>query len=104
VRTNAAATFADGMACRDPAAEALKIISKGAARIVRVSEDDIAEAIRIYYSATHNLAEGAGAAPLAGLLQEKDRYAGKRAGLILSGGNIDMPVLAQILRGETPVV
>jgi threonine dehydratase len=102
VRTNAAATFADGMACRDPAAEALDIISKGAARIVRVSEDDIAEAIRIYYSTTHNLAEGAGAAPLAALMQEKGRCAGKRAGLILSGGNIDMPVLAQILRGETP--
>ncbi len=102
VRTNSAATFADGMACRDPAAEALDIIGKGAARIVRVSENDIAEAIRIYYSTTHNLAEGAGAAPLAGLLQEKSRYAGKRAGLILSGGNIDMPVAAQILRGETP--
>jgi threonine dehydratase len=102
VRTNSAATFADGMACRDPAAEALDIIGKGAARIVRVSENDIAEAIRIYYGTTHNLAEGAGAAPLAGLLQEKSRYAGKRAGLILSGGNIDMPVMAQIFRGETP--
>ncbi len=102
VRTNSAATFADGMACRDPAGEALDIIRTGAARIVRVSEDDIAQAIRIYYSTTHNLAEGAGAAPLAGLLQEKDRYAGKRAGLILSGGNIDMPVFARILRGETP--
>jgi threonine dehydratase len=104
VRTNAAATFADGMACRDPAGEALEIIRKGAARIVRVSEDDIAEAIRIYYSTTHNLAEGAGAAPLAALMQEKGRYAGKRAGLILSGGNIDMPIFARILRGETPTV
>ena len=60
--------------------------------------------IRDSYSTTHNLAEGAGAAALAGLLQEKGRYAGKRAGLILSGGNIDMPVFAQILRGETPAV
>ncbi len=104
VPTNSARTFADGMACRDPQPEALEIIVKGAARIVAVSEDDIAEAIRIYYTTTHNLAEGAGAAPLAALLKEKDRYAGKRVGLVLSGGNIDMPVLAQILRGETPAV
>ena len=104
VQTNSAATFADGMACRDPAPEAFDIIRKGAARVVAVSEDEIAEAIRVYYSATHNLAEGAGAAPLAALLKEKDRYAGKRAGLILSGGNIDLPVFAQILRGETPAV
>ena len=100
--TDTAATFADGMACRDPQAEALDIVMKGAARVVAVSEDDIAEAIRIYYATTHNLAEGAGAAPLAALLREKDRYAGKRVGLVLSGGNIDMPVFAQIMRGETP--
>ena len=104
VQTNSARTFADGVACRDPPAQALEIIMKGASRIVRVSEDGIAEAIRIYYTTTHNLAEGAGAAPLAALLQEKARYAGKRVGLILSGGNIDMPVVAQILRGATPAV
>jgi len=102
VKTNSARTFADGMACRDPQADAFEIIAKGATRIVRVSEDEIAEAIRIYYTATHNLAEGAGAAPLAALLKEKERYAGKRVGLILSGGNIDMAVLDQILRGQTP--
>ena len=102
VPTNSARTFADGMACRDPQPEALEIIKNGAARIVTVSEDEIAEAIRIYYTTTHNLAEGAGAAPLAALMKEKGRYAGKRAGLILSGGNIDMPVLAKVLRGETP--
>jgi threonine dehydratase len=100
--TNSARTFADGVACRDPQAEAFEIVKKGAARVVTVSEDEIAEAIRIYYTTTHNLAEGAGAAPLAALLKERARYAGKRAGLILSGGNIDMPVFAQILRGETP--
>jgi len=69
---------------------------------VLVSEGEIAEAVRLYYTTTLNLAEGAGAAPLAALLQENSRYAGKRVGLILSGGNIDMPVLAQILRGATP--
>src|SRR5581483_5237716 len=70
VPTNTARTFADGVACREPPAEALDIIRKGASRIVRVSEDEIAEAIRIYYATTHNLAEGAGAAPLAALVRE----------------------------------
>jgi threonine dehydratase len=102
VRTDTAQTFADGLACRDPQAEALEIIAAGVARVVSVSDDEIAEAIRIYYVTTHNLAEGAGAAPLAALLKERDRNAAKRIGLILTGGNIDMPVLAQILRGETP--
>ncbi len=102
VQTNAAQTFADGLACRDPQAEAFEIISCGVTHIVRVSEDEIAEAIRLYYVTTHNLAEGAGAAPLAALLKERGRYSGKRTGLVLSGGNIDMPVFAEILRGRTP--
>ncbi len=102
VPTNSARTFADGMACRDPQPEAFAIIKAGAARIVAVTEDEIADAVRLYYTATHNLAEGAGAAPLAALMKEKDRFAGKRVGVILSGGNIDMPVLAQILEGATP--
>jgi threonine dehydratase len=104
IPTNSAMTFADGMACRDPQPEAFAIVAKGAARVVQVSEDEIAEAVRMYYTATHNLAEGAGAAPLAALLKEKDRHVRKRAGVILSGGNIDRPVFAQILRGETPAV
>jgi threonine dehydratase len=102
VPTSSAHTFADGVACRDPQAEAFAIVKAGAARVVTVSEDEIAEAIRIYYTTTHNLAEGAGAAPLAALLKERARCAGRRAGLVLSGGNIDMPLLAQVLRGETP--
>jgi len=104
LQTNGARTFADGLACRDPDPEAFEIIRKGAAHVVRVSEGEIAEAIRIYYTTTHNLAEGAGAAPLAALMKETNRYAGKRVGLILSGGNIDMAVFAQLLRGETPTV
>ena len=102
VPTNSAATFADGMACRDPHPEAVEIIRRGAARVVRVSEDAIAEAIRVYFAATHNVAEGAGAAPLAALLAERDRMAGKRVGLILSGGNIDTAVLTTVLQGQTP--
>jgi threonine dehydratase len=104
VSTETARTFADGMACREPQAEPFEIVRKGAARIVTVSEGEIAAAVRMLFTDTHNTAEGAGAAPLAALLKEKKRYQGKRAGVILSGGNIDMPVFAQILRGETPAV
>ena len=102
IPTASAATFADGMACRDPQPEPLAIILAGAARVVRVDDDAIAEAVRIYYSDTHNLAEGAGAAPLAALMMEKERYAGRQAGLILSGSNIDAPAFAEILAGRTP--
>jgi threonine dehydratase len=102
VPTSSAATFADGMACREPQADAMALIGEGVTRVVRVSEDEIAEAIRIYYSDTHNLAEGAGAAPLAALIKERDGNRGKRAGVILSGGNIDRDVFAAILTGNTP--
>ncbi len=102
VPTNSARTFADGMAVRGPLPEAVAIICRGAARVVRVSEDAIADAVRIYYSDTHNLAEGAGAAPLAALLQEKRQWAGRRVGVVLSGGNIDRPLYAEVLAGRTP--
>jgi len=67
-----------------------------------VSDDEIAEAIRILWQDTHNLAEGAGAAAMAALLQEKDKMQGKKVAVILSGGNLDMSQAAQLLRGETP--
>ncbi|MBU6458804.1 MAG: threonine dehydratase [Bradyrhizobium sp.] len=89
VTTETSHTLADGMATRIPDADALAVIRKGAARIVQVDDDEIGEAIRFYWADTHNLAEGAGAAPLAAALKEKTRLAGKRIGLILSGGNID---------------
>ena len=72
-----------------PDADALAIIRKGASRIVQVSDDEIGAAIRAYWTDTHNLAEGAGAAALAAALQEKAKLQGKRVGSILSGGNID---------------
>jgi threonine dehydratase len=104
VSTNLANTFADGLACRQPQREPLEIISKGAAEIVRVSEDEIAGAVRILYTDTHNVAEGAGAAPLAALMKQRANRQGKRIGIVLSGGNVDMPVLSRILHGETPHV
>ncbi len=90
VETNRADTRADGMATRQPDAEALAIIRAGAARVVTVSDDEVAAAIRAYWTDTHNLAEGAGAAPLAALMQERTGMAGRRAGLVLGGGNIDL--------------
>jgi threonine dehydratase len=89
VTTESCNTLADGMATRIPDADSLVIIRKGASRIVQVSDDEIGSAIRAYWTDTHNLAEGAGAAPLAAALQEKSKLVGKRVGLVLSGGNID---------------
>ncbi len=102
VRTDAARTFADGLACRDPQPEPLAIVRAGAARVLQLTEDEIAEAVRVCYTDTHNLAEGAGAAALAGLLRERDRYRGQRAAVVLTGGNIDVPLFAEILAGRTP--
>jgi threonine dehydratase len=89
VRTNSSDTLADGLATRVPDADALAIIRRGASRIAQVTDDEVAAAIRAYWTDTHNLAEGAGAAALAAALQDKARLRGKRVGLILSGGNID---------------
>lgn len=104
VTTQTASTFADGMACREPQPESLELIRKGAARVVTVSDDEIAEAMRIYYTDTHNLAEGAGAAGLAALINDSIDKQVTRAAVILTGGNIDMPVFAKVLLGQTPTV
>ncbi len=72
---------------------------KGAERVVAVSEGEIEAAMRAYYTDTHNLAEGAGAAPLAALLKEMDKMAGRKVGLILTGGNIDAEVYRAVLAG-----
>ena len=90
VTTPKAETQADGLATRVPDASALEIIRRGAARIVTVTDDEVAEAIRAYWQDTHNLAEGAGAAPFAALMQERDAMRGRRAGVVLCGGNIDL--------------
>ena len=86
VTTETSNTLADGMATRIPDADAVAIICKGASRIVQVTDDEIASAMRAYWTDTHNLAEGAGAAALAAALQEKKKLQGKRVGLVLSGG------------------
>jgi threonine dehydratase len=94
--------LADGLACRLPDLEALNIIRAGISRIVQVSDDEIAQAIRIYFSDTHNVAEGAGAAPLAAALQDQKNgtlptSGSVPIGLPLCGGNIDSNVFAKVL-------
>ena len=102
VETDSANTFADGMAVRVPVKEAFDIYSRGADRIVSVSDDEVAEAMRIYFHDTHNVVEGAGAASLAAMLQERDVIRGTNVGVILSGGNIDADMFASVLQGATP--
>lgn len=99
VTTETADTFADGMACRMPLPEAFEIIREGAARIVRVTDDEIAQAMRIYHEDTHNTAEGAGAAGLAALCQERERQRGRKVAVVLSGANVDRERYAQVLAG-----
>jgi threonine dehydratase len=102
LETESANTFADGMAVRVPVAEAFEIYSKGAERIVTVTDDEVAEAMRLYFRATHNVAEGAGAASLAALMQERDQMRGRKVAVILTGGNVDTDWYSKVLRGETP--
>ncbi len=102
VSTETAETFIDGVACRVPDEAAISAIVEGAARIVQVSEDDCAEAVRVLYRTTHNLAEPAGAVATAALLIERERQAGRRVATVLTGGNLDGHLLTEILAGRTP--
>jgi threonine dehydratase len=104
VPTNSALTFAEGVAVRVPDPGALDMIRRGAARIVEVSEDEIAEAIRVMFAATHSLPEGAGAVALAALIKERGRLKGRRAAVILSGQNFDRRMAQTVFNGETPQI
>jgi threonine dehydratase len=99
VEAPARTLISDGQACRKPNLEALEIIWSNVSRIVEVSDTEIAEAMGIYYQDTHNLAEGAGAAALAGALQERTKLRGKRAGIVLTGGNVDRDTYVAALSG-----
>src|ERR1700686_1992588 len=100
VTTETSNTLADGMATRVPDPEALAILRKGASRVAQVTDAEIAVAIGAYWTDTHNLAEGAGAAALAAALQDKPKIRGKRVGLILSGGNIDFDLFNRWVGAE----
>ena len=99
IEAPAATKIADGLACRVPNADAMGAIWENVARIVEVSDVEIAAAMRAYYEDTHNLAEGAAAAALAGAMQEKAEIQGKSVGVILTGGNIDRELYMQVLEG-----
>jgi threonine dehydratase len=104
VPINSASTFADGIAVRVPDADAVAMIHSGASAVIEVSDHDIATAIRTFHEDTHNLAEGAGAAALAGLAVDRDHSRGRKAAVILSGGNIDRPWASLVLAGQTPSI
>jgi threonine dehydratase len=100
VSTPAVNTMADGVSCRVPNSVAVDIINQNVDRIVSVADSEIMEAMRLYFSATHNVAEGAAAAPLAALLQDQKIIRNKRVALIHSGSNIDTDLFASVLAGE----
>jgi threonine dehydratase len=102
VATPSAETIADGLAVRVPDRAALDVIRRGVARVVTVSEAEIRRAMRMIFTDTHNVAEGAGAAAFAGALQERDRLVGKRVAVILTGGNIDRTLFARVLAKSDP--
>ena len=91
--------LADGMACRTPEVDALAMLQGGLARVVSVSDGEVAAAMRRLFETTHQVAEGAGAAALAAAWQQKDQRAGRRTALVLSGGNVDRDVFAGVLAG-----
>ena len=100
ISTNTADTVADGLACRVPDENALAIIMDGADDVVKVSEDEIKAAMRYYFLDTHNLTEGAAAAPLAALMKQKNLRQGKKVGLVNSGGNVDADTFKDVMSGE----
>ncbi len=100
--SESARTFADGIAVRMPNPAAVAEIRAGADHVVVVTDDEIAEAMRLLFRTTHQVAEGAGAAGCAGLMQERDQWRGKRVGIVMTGGNIDPHLFAMVLGGRTP--
>ncbi len=91
--------LADGMACRTPVPEALDLIRREADDVIAVSDDEVAHAMRVLFTDTHNVAEGAGAAALAAALQQRERWHGKKVGIALTGGNVDASMFAEVLSG-----
>jgi threonine dehydratase len=100
VSREATTRIADGMACRTPVPEALDAIRKGIDRVVQVTDDEIEAAMRAIYDDTHNVAEGAAAASLAALLQERDRARGRQVAIVLTGANVDAATFGRILSAD----
>ncbi len=98
VEHGAATRIADGVACRLPLAEVVAVVRAGADRVLQVSDDEVEAAMRMLFADTHNVAEGAGAVGLAGLLRDRPA-GGERVGAVLTGGNIDTAEFARVLAG-----
>lgn len=94
--------IADGMACSTPHPDALALLLQGVERIIQVSDDEVEAAIRIYFTDTHNVAEGAAGAGLAAVLRDRETFAGRRIGVVFTGGNIDATVFARLLAPASP--
>jgi threonine dehydratase len=92
--------IADGLACRIPNKFAMETIWENVARIIEVSDTEIVQAMGTYYQDTHNLAEGAAAAALAGALRESSQNAGRRIGIILTGANVDRDLFTSVLKSS----
>ena len=86
------------MACSVPEPEALEYILKGVDRIVEVTDEEVATAMCLMFECTHNVCEGAGAAGLAAATQESAKLSGQKVAVVASGGNVDQPVFADVLR------
>lgn len=97
VTAPATTELADGLACRIPEVEALEVLQREADDVVAVTDDEVAEAMRLLFAATHNVAEGAGAAALAAVIQQRDQLQGRTVAVSLSGGNVDTAVFARVL-------
>jgi threonine dehydratase len=102
VTTTTARTFADGIATREPPLEAVDVYRAGADHFVEVTEEEMAEAMRIYFDDTHQVSEGAGAAPLAAMMKERATLADRNAAVVLSGGNIERARFLEVLAGRCP--
>ena len=100
VEAPALTKLADGLACRKPEEGPLELMLANVERVVRVSEAEVAEAMRNMYTATHNVVEGAGAAALAAASKEAEKLRGKRVALIATGANVDHDVFARVLNGN----
>jgi threonine dehydratase len=98
--TSSANTFADGLATRSSYELTFPALREGLSDFITVSEAEIAEAVRILLRTTHSLVEGAGATGFAGLMALRERLAGQRVGVILSGGNIDEATLRRVVNRE----
>lgn len=98
VESPVSTVLADGMACRTPVPEALEVIRREADDVITVSDDEVAEAMRVLFTDTHNVAEGAGAAALAAAMQQRERWRGQTVGISVTGGNVDAAMFGAVLQ------